>query len=161
MLWKKALKMDEILADPVDDGSPPPLTAALVLNENGATISQARHFAAGFLKTLRDQHKVDVTTETLEITQLIVSELVTNARKYAPGPALLKLQIVGPTLRLHVWDSAPVRPEVRSADPERIGQHGLEIITALAQTVDMRSAPPGKWVTAHISLGTDPPGITS
>lgn len=157
MPWKKALMMDEILADLADDAYPPPLTAALVLNENGGGISQARHFAADFLNTLRDQHKVDVTTETLEITQLIVSELVTNARKYAPGPALLRLRIVGPTLHLDVWDSSPVLPEARSSDPERIGQHGLEIITALTQTMDVRSAPPGKWVTAHIRLGTDPP----
>ncbi|MFD4031051.1 ATP-binding protein [Streptomyces sp. NPDC058637] len=148
--------MDDILADLAEDDYPRPLTAVLVLNENGAGISQARHFAAGFLNTLRDQHEVDVTTEALEITQLIVSELVTNARKYAPGPALLRLQIVGPTLRLDVWDSAPVLPEARSADPERVGQHGLEIITALAETINVRSAPPGKWVTAHISLGTDP-----
>ncbi|MFD4694491.1 ATP-binding protein [Streptomyces sp. NPDC058463] len=146
--------MVESPADTSDPACPPPLTASLVLSERGGSISEARHFAVGFLSKWRDQHKAEVTTDTLQITQLIVSELVTNARKYAPGPALLQLQAVGETLVVDVWDGDPLLPEVRGADPERIGQHGLEIVSALATTIDIRPAPPGKRVTAHIRLGT-------
>lgn len=74
------------------------------------------------------------------------------------GPALLQLQTIGESLVVDVWDSEPLLPEVRSAEPERIGQHGLEIVSALATTIDIRPAPPGRRVTGHILLGTDPAG---
>ncbi|MFI5681274.1 hypothetical protein [Streptomyces cellulosae] len=31
----------------------------------------------------------------MDLNQLVVSELVTNARKYAPGPVLMELRIAG------------------------------------------------------------------
>ncbi|GGU22357.1 hypothetical protein GCM10010244_56260 [Streptomyces coeruleorubidus] len=65
--------------------------------------------------------------------QLVVSELVTNARKYAPGPVLIKLRISGDGVEAVVWDSDPVLLVARAADAGRVGQHGLEIVMAVAQ----------------------------
>jgi anti-sigma regulatory factor (Ser/Thr protein kinase) len=40
-------------------------------------------------------------------TQLVVSELVTNACKYAPGPVLLDLHTDGDIVKVSVWDTDP------------------------------------------------------
>ncbi|MFE6098131.1 ATP-binding protein [Streptomyces massasporeus] len=44
------------------------------------------------------------------MVQLVVSELVTNARQYAPGPCLLTPEISGGTIEVTVGDSNPTRP---------------------------------------------------
>ncbi|MCX5008599.1 ATP-binding protein [Streptomyces sp. NBC_00638] len=131
-----------------------PLEASLALDSDGSRIAQARHLAAAFLTKVRDDHGIPVMTATVEIVQLIVSELVTNARKYAPGPALLHLRITGPVLRVELWDSNPALPAAKAQNPRRIGQHGLEIVTALARTVTAEQTPLGKRITADIVLNS-------
>ncbi|MER5383246.1 ATP-binding protein [Streptomyces sp. NPDC002688] len=131
-----------------------PLEASLALDSDGSRIAQARHLAAAFLTKVRDDHGIPVMTATVETVQLIVSELVTNARKYAPGPALLHLRITGPVLRVELWDSNPALPTAKAPNPRRIGQHGLEIVTALARTVTAEQTPLGKRITADIVLSS-------
>ncbi|MFD7683073.1 ATP-binding protein [Streptomyces sp. NPDC060187] len=132
------------------------MEASLALDGDGSVIAQARHFAAGFLTEVRDRAGIPVATATVEIVQLIVSELVTNARKYAPGSALLHLRVVDAVLQIHLSDGNPVLPAPRPADPARVGQHGLEIVTALAQHVTVQATPAGKRVTAIVALSTVP-----
>ena len=60
------------------------------------------------------------------MVQLIVSELATDARKYAPGPCLLDLEIVEGAVQISVWDSSTTLPSIQAAAPERVGHHGLE-----------------------------------
>ncbi|MEU8794297.1 ATP-binding protein [Streptomyces sp. NPDC048643] len=129
------------------------MEASLTLDSDGSRIAHARRLAADFLAKVRDALGVPVMTATVEIVQLIVSELVTNARKYAPGPAVLRLQVTDSVLRIELWDSSPTLPAARAANPARIGQHGLEIVTALAQYVTVEAAPLGKCVTAGVDLG--------
>ena len=88
----------------------------------------------------------------MEITQLVVSELVTNARKYAPGPVALDLRIFGDAVEVVVRDGNPEVPRPRDADPGRVGQHGLEIVMAVAEALDVRQEAEGKSVTARIAL---------
>ncbi|WP_405914617.1 ATP-binding protein [Streptomyces sp. NBC_00728] len=95
----------------------PPLEASFALDSDGSRIAQARHLAAAFLAKVRDDYGIPVASAAVEIVQLIVSELVTNARKYAPGPALLHLRITGPVLRVELWDSNPVLPAAKDPDP--------------------------------------------
>ncbi|MCX4993153.1 hypothetical protein [Streptomyces sp. NBC_00568] len=102
--------MDETSGD-VGSGQPDtasPLEASLALDSDGSRIAQARHLAAAFLTKVRDDHGIPDMTATVETVQPIVSELVTNAHKYAPGPAHLHLRITGPVLRIELWDS-PIR----------------------------------------------------
>jgi two-component sensor histidine kinase len=130
------------------------LETSLALDSYGSRIAQARHLAAVFLTKMRDDYGIPVASTAVEIVQLIVSELVTNARKYAPGPALLRLRITGPLLRVELWDSNPVLPTPKAPDPERIGQHGLEIVTALARAVTVEQTPGGKRITVDVILNT-------
>ncbi|MET7988759.1 MULTISPECIES: ATP-binding protein [unclassified Streptomyces] len=128
------------------------METSLALDVHGSRLAQVRHLAASFLTTTRDTHGLLVPDSAVEIVQLIVSELVTNARKYAPGPAVLRLRITGNALRIELWDSNPLPPAVNAPDPQRIGQHGLEIVTALAQRVTTEATPTGKRVVATVAL---------
>src|SRR6478735_10179320 len=92
--WKRA-EMDRSSEDTTGKQveAPSSMKAYLSVDVHGSPIAQARHLAVSFLSTVRDTHDIPVTDSTVEIVQLIVSELVTNARKYAPGPALLELHV--------------------------------------------------------------------
>jgi anti-sigma regulatory factor (Ser/Thr protein kinase) len=126
------------------------------LTGEGGCIAQARHHAADFLTRLKDEHGLNVSPRAIDLTQLVVSELVTNARKYAPGPVLMELRISGGTVMVAVWDSDPTVPTARGTDPGRIGQHGLEIVKGVTQSLAVQRETVGKRITAHISL-TDAP----
>ncbi|MEU0941258.1 hypothetical protein ABZ379_00445 [Streptomyces canus] len=52
--------------------------------------------------------------------------MVTHTRKYAPGPCRLDLEIVESAVQISVGDSSTTPPSIQAADPERVGQHGLE-----------------------------------
>ncbi|MEU7426407.1 ATP-binding protein [Streptomyces sp. NPDC040750] len=131
------------------------METSLALEGSGSCIADARHLAAAFLARARTEH-LAVSTRVVELTQLVVSELVTNACKYAPGPVLLRLRVLAAAVEVAVWDSHPLLPVPRAADPGRLGQHGLEIVMAVAQAVDVRREPVGKRITARIPLDDDP-----
>lgn len=92
------------------------------------------------------------------LVQLVVSELVTNARKYAPGPCLLTLKVSGGAVEVTVWDSDPTPPAILAPDPIRIGQHGLEIVMAVGQSFAVHREPIGKRITTAILLADNPDG---
>ncbi|MDX3088447.1 MULTISPECIES: ATP-binding protein [Streptomyces] len=133
-------------------GEPSRTEASLALSGDSTRLAQVRRFAASFLTTARGAAGVLVRVETVEAVQLIVSELVTNALRHAPGPALLGLSISDGALRIEVSDSSPVAPAARVPDPARVGQHGLEMVTALARSVSVETAATGKRVVAVVAL---------
>ncbi|MFE0790923.1 ATP-binding protein [Streptomyces mutabilis] len=140
------------------DGRPAHITVTLA--GDGPCIAQARHQAAAFLVQAQAEHGLPVTQRTTDLTQLVVSELVTNARKYAPGPIMMTLRITGETVEVSVWDSDPVLPVARAADAGRVGQHGLEIVMAVAQSFEARREPVGKRISVGVAL-LDAPGLGS
>ncbi|MGC5040103.1 ATP-binding protein [Streptomyces sp. DT190] len=150
--------MDSTQVD--EDGITPDtvIQASVALDGDGADIAHARRMAAGFLTRVQAEHGLDVSQRALDLTQLVVSELVTNARKYAPGPILLDLRIVGDLVEVEVWDSDPTLPIARAADAGRVGQHGLEIVMAVAQGYEAQREPVGKRITARLALADDPDG---
>ncbi|MFG1664634.1 ATP-binding protein [Streptomyces sp. Y7] len=135
------------------------MQTALALEGGGTSIAEARHRATEFLSQAQEDG-LPVSQQVLELTQLVVSELVTNARKYAPGPVLMELRITARAVDIVVWDSDPTIPTARAADPGRIGQHGLEIVQAVTENLSVAPEPVGKRVTARIALQeeTDSPG---
>ncbi|MEV6960221.1 ATP-binding protein [Streptomyces sp. NPDC051207] len=124
----------------------------MALEGDGTDIAQARHLAAGFLSRVQAEHGLPILQRALDLTQLVVSELVTNARKYAPGPVLLDLRVTGDLVEVAVWDSDPVLPIARAADAGRVGQHGLEIVMAVAQGFEAQRESVGKRITARLAL---------
>ncbi|MEU8825145.1 ATP-binding protein [Streptomyces sp. NPDC048636] len=133
----------------------------VALDGDSTCIAQARHVTADFLTQARTEHQLPISQRAMDLTQLVVSELVTNAGKYAPGPALMDLRIDGDMVEVVVWDSDPVLPVARAADVGRVGQHGLEIVMAIAQAFEAQRAPVGKRITARIALHDHPKGATA
>lgn len=58
-----------------------PNQQAVVLEGGGPVIAAALHRAAGFLARVRDVHGLPVSARTMDLTQLVVSELFANAYK--------------------------------------------------------------------------------
>ncbi|MEU2624359.1 ATP-binding protein [Streptomyces sp. NPDC007157] len=134
------------------------MATAVPLDGDDACIGEARHLAADFLSRARTDHGVAVSARAVDLTRLVVSELVTNARKYAPGPLWMELRIMDGTVEVTVRDSARAQPAARPGDPGRVGQHGLEIVMAVVQAFQVRLEPSGKRVTARIALADGPVG---
>ncbi|WP_255306268.1 ATP-binding protein [Streptomyces sp. Wb2n-11] len=116
-------------------------------------IGDARRFVTGFLAQLHRDGWIEVSPRLTEIAQLVVSELVTNARKYAPGPCAVEVELSGPVLEITVSDTSPVLPLVLPADPARVGGHGLEIVTAVCEDFAAQREPSGKRVKARVPTG--------
>ncbi|MEW2512860.1 ATP-binding protein [Streptomyces sp. NPDC046870] len=139
----------------------PVIQTSVALVGDGTDIAHARHLAAGFLARVQTGHGLPVSKRAMDLTQLVVSELVTNAHKYAPGPVLLDLRVIGDMVEVAVWDSDPTLPIARAADVGRVGQHGMEIVMAVVQGFEAQREPVGKRITARIALADDPGGTVS
>jgi anti-sigma regulatory factor (Ser/Thr protein kinase) len=123
-----------------------------------ADIAQARELARGFLERLQAVHGLPVSARVMGMVQLVVSELVTNAVKHAPGPCLLDVEMTAGRIEITVWDSSSVLPVARAAEPGRVGQHGLEIVMAACQSFEVHQEPVGKRITAAVEMADDPDG---
>ncbi|MFG2811531.1 ATP-binding protein [Streptomyces massasporeus] len=132
--------------------------AASAAFEGSAEIAEARDMARDFLTSVQAEHGLPVSARAMGMVQLVVSELVTNARKYAPGPCLLDLEINEGAIQITVWDSDTTLPSVQATNPDRVGQHGLEIVMAVSQTFCVHREPVGKKITASVVLADDPGG---
>ncbi|WP_420856252.1 ATP-binding protein [Streptomyces malaysiense] len=137
--------------------SPEPMVSVAEFDGDFGCIAAARHRAVRFLNRAQAEHGVAVCARALDLTPLVVSEMVTNACKYAPGPIRMELRITGsgterPRIEISVWDSTPVPPVVRAAEPRRVGQHGLEIVLAVAESFETRPEPSGKRIIARFPL---------
>ncbi|MER7620955.1 ATP-binding protein [Streptomyces sp. NPDC126503] len=126
--------------------------------DEGEDIALARDLARGFLTDVQALHGLPVSARAMSTVQLVVSELVTNARKYAPGPCMVNLQVTGGAIEVTVWDGNPTPPAILGPDPSRIGQHGLEIVMAVSHSFAVHREPVGKRISAMIVLADDPGG---
>ncbi|CAL9349715.1 ATP-binding protein [Streptomyces sp. enrichment culture] len=118
-------------------------------------IARGRELARRFLARVRAAQGTPVSDRAVEVVQLVVSELLTNACKYAPGPSLVDLELAEDRVEVTVWDSAPALPVPETADPARIGRHGLEIVMAVCESFEVHREPVGKRMRAAVGL-TDP-----
>jgi anti-sigma regulatory factor (Ser/Thr protein kinase) len=141
----------------LDDG---PLRVSAAYEGRPGDIARARDLVRDFLTRLQSDHGFPVTERAMGTAQLVVSELMTNACKYAAGPCLVDLGLDADRVDITVWDSAPVLPVAKAADPGRVGQHGLEIVMAVCQSFEVHREPVGKRTIASIALTDDSVGDT-
>lgn len=136
-------------------GEPPQIS--VTFERETVRVADARHWAVQQLTASPGGPSRRLPPRTVEAAQLVVSELVTNAIKYGSGPVELSLAVTDDCLSVTVRDGDTTLPTPRSADPARVGQHGLEIVAALSREVEIRREPSGKRVTAHLALDETAP----
>ncbi|MER6048191.1 SpoIIE family protein phosphatase [Streptomyces sp. NPDC001793] len=88
-------------------------------------------------------------------TELIVSELVTNAIRHASGPIGLRM-IRADTLICEVSDGSSTAPHLRHARTTDEGGRGLFLIAGYARRWGARHTPQGKFIWAELPLEADP-----
>ncbi|MFC5644275.1 ATP-binding protein [Kitasatospora cinereorecta] len=74
--------------------------------------------------------------ERLEVGELVLSELVTNAVLHARVPGrLIQVQVtpVGDQLRIEVHDASDERPAIRAAADGDVSGRGLHLVASLAE----------------------------
>ncbi|KRV47039.1 PAS sensor protein [Wenjunlia vitaminophila] len=108
------------------------------------SVSRARELACARL----GQWDLDPLVDT---TELLVSELVTNALRHGEGDIRLRL-LRDRTLVCEVWDSGLVQPRRRRARDTDEGGRGLQLVSLLADSWGSRRTPHGKTVWFELSL---------
>jgi serine phosphatase RsbU (regulator of sigma subunit) len=89
------------------------------------------------------------------VTELVVSELVTNAIRYGAAPIRLRL-IYDRTLICEVADANPTSPHLRRARVFDEGGRGLLLVAQLTNNWGTRHTPAGKVIWAEQSLAGMP-----
>ncbi|MFF8506963.1 SpoIIE family protein phosphatase [Streptomyces sp. NPDC015492] len=125
----------------------PDHVATMDLPSDPAAVSGARRFASDVLATwgLED---LSFTTE------LIVSELVTNAIRYGKSPVQLRL-ILQSTLTCEVSDASSTAPHLRRARTYDEGGRGLLLVAQCAERWGTRHGREGKVIWAEQALPAD------
>ncbi|MFG1810595.1 SpoIIE family protein phosphatase [Streptomyces sp. NPDC049040] len=126
------------------DGIAPSDVAYWFLEPQAQTPGRARRLVRQALRRwdLEDQ---------LEAAELLVSEIVTNAVRYAERPITLRL-LRTDVLRCEVGDDAPLLPRMRHAAPEEEGGRGLYLVNRMAQRWGATRLGAGKVVWFELPL---------
>ncbi|MEV6742570.1 SpoIIE family protein phosphatase [Streptomyces sp. NPDC051104] len=119
------------------------------LRADPAVVAEAREQAARQLAAWR-LHDAAFTTE------LIVSELVTNAIRYAQPPVRLSLIHEDHSLICEVSDGSTTTPHLRRARTFEEGGRGLFIVAQLARRWGTRHSRHGKTIWAELAAGDGP-----
>ncbi|MER7149640.1 MULTISPECIES: SpoIIE family protein phosphatase [Streptomyces] len=89
--------------------------------------------------------------ELVDTTELLVSELVTNALRHGHGEIRLRL-LLDRTLVCEVWDADLAQPRRRRARDTDEGGRGLQLVGLLSQGWGSRRTPRGKTVWFELAL---------
>jgi anti-sigma regulatory factor (Ser/Thr protein kinase) len=122
----------------------------------GGTITAAREHAQRFL----EQCVPPLSEAALQDALLLVSELVTNSVRHAPGPCTLALAEDRQRLTVTVSDSSRSEPRARTPDlVAGTGGFGWHLMHRLAQRVEVEvHGTGGKSITATLCSPRRPPG---
>ncbi|MFF5977430.1 SpoIIE family protein phosphatase [Streptomyces olindensis] len=115
------------------------------------SVGRAREYARAQLLSWDLEPLVDTT-------ELLVSELVTNALRYGEGEIRLRL-LLDRTLVCEVWDSGLVQPRRRRARDTDEGGRGLQLVGLLSAAWGSRRTPRGKTVWFELPLPDGGPGL--
>lgn len=126
------------------EGLPADSVGDWTLPREPRSVGKAREYARGRLLSWGLEPLVDTT-------ELLVSELVTNALRYGEGDIRLRL-LLDRTLVCEVWDSGLVQPRRRRARDTDEGGRGLQLVGLLSAAWGSRRTPRGKTVWFELPL---------
>ncbi|MEU6574417.1 SpoIIE family protein phosphatase [Streptomyces sp. NPDC046805] len=116
------------------------------------SVGRAREYARAQLLSWDLEPLVDTT-------ELLVSELVTNALRYGEGDIRLRL-LLDRTLVCEVWDAGLVQPRRRRARDTDEGGRGLQLVGLLSAAWGSRRTHEGKTVWFELPLPDGENGLT-
>jgi anti-sigma regulatory factor (Ser/Thr protein kinase) len=119
------------------------------LKAGASSVARARGLAVSQL----DEWGLEAMAFT---TELVVSELVTNAVRHASGPVYLRL-IRDRSLHCEVSDTAHTAPNLRYSANDDEGGRGLFIVARMVQRWGTRYTPSGKTLWTEQPLTSDAP----
>jgi anti-sigma regulatory factor (Ser/Thr protein kinase) len=125
-------------------GLPEGSTASWTFAAEPSAVRQARRHVRETLGHWELHPMVDVTV-------LLVSELVTNSLRYAHGPIGVRM-VRGTSLLVEVSDPLPDPPRERSAAETDEGGRGLQLVARASRRWGTRHGPLGKTVWFELAL---------
>ena len=84
---------------------------------------------------------------------LVITELVTNAVRYADPPLEVEIEATSEQVIVGVVDGSPGRPHARPHSDDAEGGRGLRLVDLLATETGVRPQPPGKTMWAALARG--------
>ena len=121
------------------DGIPPQNVAYWFLEPHPQTASRARRLVR---RALRRWH----LPELIDATELLVSEVVTNAVRHASSAPRIEAHLGPDSVRVAVYDADPRLPERREPDVGRPGGRGLHLLDQIASRWAAEPSGSGKVV---------------
>ncbi|MEV8553588.1 SpoIIE family protein phosphatase [Streptomyces glaucescens] len=151
---------DRILHSVLPPGGSSDDVALLVARTHGLPASQVATWdipadpalVAPIRKQVLEQLSTWGLTEASFTTELVVSELVTNAIRYGAHPIRLRLIHDADTLICEVSDTSHTAPHLRRAKTWDEGGRGLLLVAQLTQRWGSRHTPEGKTIWAELAL---------
>jgi anti-sigma regulatory factor (Ser/Thr protein kinase) len=116
-----------------------------VLTPRHARRFVAQQFTAAFGRTAS-------LDEVRDLTEIVTSELVTNAYNARGNRTRLTLAFHRSTVRVAVLDDAPGQPRRRDAGPDDEKGRGLQVVASLARNWGVDDTADGKQVWAELDL---------
>ncbi|MFL6180099.1 MAG: ATP-binding protein [Actinomycetes bacterium] len=122
-------------------GSDPRLVVAVSLPAEPSSVRRARQLTRSTLNG----------RECVDLAELVVSEMVTNALQHAGGVCTLRLQYWPGRVRLEVEDGNPVLPVPSRSPPDAMQSsgRGLRVIEAVTDRNGANELPDGKLMWAE------------
>ncbi|MEU0041224.1 ATP-binding protein [Streptomyces sp. NPDC006333] len=124
-----------------------------VYDATPSCVQTARHTMKSFLAQVGTEHLARIPADTVSGAQLVVSELVTNAVRYADGTCGMNLAYRGGHgVEITVWDKASGSLTARQWDPDCPGGFGLEIVRAICGPLTITPTDHGKQICVRMPL---------
>jgi anti-sigma regulatory factor (Ser/Thr protein kinase) len=127
------------------------LRAVLQIPVSAASPRGARHAVAALLDLWR-------LTAVADDAELVVSELITNAYRHAPGTVVYELEVLAhdDRVRISLTDGSAIRPIVAELNQDQPGGRGMRIIETLAHEWGAEDHQGGKRVWLDLLLPVEP-----
>jgi anti-sigma regulatory factor (Ser/Thr protein kinase) len=123
------------------------------------TFATSEHAPGAAREFLREA----LATENLDgvgaVSELLTTELVTNAVQHGRSAATVRLSTERDCLRVEVDDDSTVVPVVRPRNPARLSGYGLLLVATLSTQWGVERRPDGKTVWFELTL--PPPAETT